>query len=339
MGHQIPIAIALSVQSLMLFWMIWVGSPPSEDLIHLGRNDVMERTFGIWGYANATVITGTDAMLRAQSWFLEPSVFALFLEFPVFITFGFYRLTGKVRYLLAFVVCTAGLIVTTSLAAFLSVMSALMFAAIWQIVGRFRLARTHLARNSITVITAVVCVAASQSLLDRLNEAYDPMATDRMAKVVGRDPTTQMLVRETDIVTFTIASITVSPLGSGLERTLGNRDDMASANAFLYWLQASGWPGVVALLFVYYFLFVEIAVPALARRGLSRYVSMAFIAQTVHGLSAGNWMTPSYLVTVACLVLLTDRERGGGGTGPAPHRGYRPAVVGLRIAGQRGEGT
>jgi hypothetical protein len=107
-------------------------NPP--ELLDIGRRPgQVVNSLGLLGYANAVQNPiGCMRILRAQGWFVEPSILAAFLLFPVFASFGYYRATKTKLALIVAILTSIGLFLTYSLAGYLSIIVGIYFIALYR---------------------------------------------------------------------------------------------------------------------------------------------------------------------------------------------------------------
>ncbi len=122
--------LLFSLQSIVLFVLILFDIPIGQTIIELGKRGGMpEVSYGILGYANAlqTFSRVDYSILRVQSWFIEPSIFAAYLLYPTLVSFGYYKSTKRKYYLLISFLCLISMIMTFSLSGFLSGFASILF--------------------------------------------------------------------------------------------------------------------------------------------------------------------------------------------------------------------
>lgn len=309
-------AALFSVQSLVLFALIYFEWPLSPRIVGLQRyGDMPELSYGVLGYANAlNSIRSGGQILRAQSWFLEPSKFGGFLIYPTLVSFGYYLSTKRLRHLTAAVLCGAGLAITFSLAAVFGLLAGALALLLVRPARGERAKRGfgRYASGLAAVAALFLCMQAALSWMGGL--AADREAT-RLTKVLARDQGTQHLLRDESRLGLARELLGSNALGVGLGGTAGV-SELTSPNAFIYWAIAGGLPAILVMLLLYHRLLLSFCLPLLqSSTPHYRTVAAGFIGYTVQQLSYGTWVEPLYLFTVGIMILcaLHDRRRG-----PAP---------------------
>jgi len=306
----IPFGFLFAVQSIILFLLIFYDVPLKSSVRVIDPSMGFEFiSYGWLGYANARQYTGEDFILRAQSWFGEPSNFCQFMAFPTVISYGYYVLTRKIRFLFYFLVCAAGMLITFSFGGFISVSGALLITGIYS----FFMKRLKLRSYLIRAVLLLAILGGGLSFVERViipgaDQIYHSDIPAQFKKVMGRsmeNPQSQ-LIRQSAQADLIFETIKKNFLGVGLAHTYG-QSKLTSPNAFLFWLVAGGLPAALALLWLYFFLFIRVILPALERRmHIVRYLAIVFMINTIHGLSVGFWMTPYYLYILAMMIIFYD---------------------------------
>ena len=301
--------VTFAIQAVALAAYSLSGRLPAAEPILIPRLGEQYRQtanpwFGIgvsssdWGYYHQ----------RAQGWFIEPSILGAFLIYPTVVLFGYYRQTGRLRYLLATVVCAAGLGFTVSVAAALGLAVSVLALVVFRPSARVH----HRISLPILLRTGAMLIAFLWVSNFALQQAYAIRGSEGRGSAVGyllgRDDD-QTLIRGSARIDETLEVLSRRPLGVGLGGTLGT-SELTSASALIYWIQAGGAPAAVALIGIYGTLFFSFCLPAL-RSGhqVHRHVAAAFLGVTVHNLSYGNWMAPFYLFGVGAMMICGESAR------------------------------
>jgi hypothetical protein len=310
--------VIFSIQSIILWLIIFFAIPVKSERIELGsQNNMKETSFGLLGYANAleTYSESKYNILRPQGWFLEPSLLASFLIYPVFVSFGYYKSNNKKRYLLISLICLICMVLTFSLAGFFAVLSAIVFLVFIRPVSiRKENNKITIKKLAYPLIAAIGFVILAQIFMSYLQKMYDPSTYSATAytKLLARDPQgpTGSLFRETYKLPIYIDTIKNNFFGIGLGHT-AQENDKTSANALFYWLISGGVPAIIILCMLYFILFFSYCIPLMqSRQILYRFIGAAFVGMTVHGLGYGNWMNPYYLYVVAVMILSATFIKG-----------------------------
>ncbi len=302
-----------SIQSILLFVIIIFNIPIESTIAMLERLDNMrEVSYGIFGYANAIQTTAGGSILRAQGWFVEPSILSAFLLYPTFVSFGYYLSTRKIRYLLICLLCASGMIITFSFAGFIASIASILVLFLIRPIGKKTYKRTAVT-YIMPFVVIVIFLFSAQFFLSMSHDLYrNTQEQTLFTKVFARDPSTQKLVREVARMEETTSLLEQHPFGIGLGFTLGESEANTAntPNAFLYWAVAGGLPAIIILIFIYFRLFYSYCLPLLlSKYSPYRYIGASFIGVTVQGLSYGNWMVPFYLFNIAVMILCADEIR------------------------------
>lgn len=113
--------VLFAIQSLILFFLLYAGmDPPARNVsISEGGGTQEYWSYGVLGVVNSIDFAVRNIFaIRLQSFFMEPSKFALFLMYPVFVAYGLYRTQGYYRYLVAALLMLLAMIGTFSLGAY-----------------------------------------------------------------------------------------------------------------------------------------------------------------------------------------------------------------------------
>jgi hypothetical protein len=228
----LPFAALFSIQCLILFLVIYYRIPLKHsfdrsvqyslqaDRILLQRYDNMkEISFGVLGYANAIdcISTGKE-ILRAQSWFLEPSKFGGFLLYPLFVSLGFFFSTRKRYYLVFHFLCLLGILITFSLAAFFGGIDAALFLAIFRPGGpkNNKSSRSMIVRVAVALIC---CLVVNLSLVHMVKGIYKYRDTNVFFKAMARIAPAQTILRGATSPLGTATSmLAMEKAGAGIPR-------------------------------------------------------------------------------------------------------------------------
>lgn len=293
----------LSVQTTILFLLFLANHlPPSTVVVLSGTRKLNEVDFGVWGYANAVLQRGSGfSVYRAQSWFGEPSNFALFLESSL--AFGLLTLPSATRR----GVHRAGLIITV-VAMVLTFSTALIFTAVaaGAIIAMSRLTKRSDPTTRMAVITLVIvgCLVLVSPAVKVLNDFYGA-GHGRLSVAFGKSATSsgtrERASREA------IAYVLAHPLGTGftpLSELRLSHDDVVSeppGSAPLFWVLTLGLPGAIFVGLLIAGNLFGLVTPALAAGGAAKVLGASLLAQTVHQVSAGSFTAGTFLLTITVL--------------------------------------
>ncbi|MHC9543634.1 MAG: hypothetical protein AB9903_29330 [Vulcanimicrobiota bacterium] len=298
-------AVLLSIQSIILFGLVYINIPVQSKFIQLEKySDMPERSYGILGYGNALQCPQKDRWyVRTQSWFIEPSCLAGFLLFPLIVMYGFYLSTKKKIYLLFFFLIFCALLTTSSLAAFLGLFASIFFLFISNLSRK-----NNRLKNIAPLIAGLLFILFAQLLIKNLNNIYlrtEGGNTNRLIKMLARDPHggSGSLLRTGTNFKEIWENTTVNILGNGLEHT-SRVSDFSSSNALIYWLSAGGIPAAFLFILILYKLYSDYCHPLLISSDIiKKCIGTSFIALTVHELGYGIWLHPYYLYIVAIMII------------------------------------
>ncbi|CAL61318.1 hypothetical protein; putative membrane protein [Herminiimonas arsenicoxydans] len=124
------LGVALSVQSIIAFVAIRWNLLDISNVVEMSRRpDVPQVSLGLLGFGNAIQSPfADDLVLRPQAWFLEPSILAAFLLFPLFKCWGEFLENRKGILLLFSLLIFSALFLTFSLAGYFAIIATLLFA-------------------------------------------------------------------------------------------------------------------------------------------------------------------------------------------------------------------
>ncbi|MDP8263001.1 MAG: hypothetical protein P9M13_06840 [Candidatus Ancaeobacter aquaticus] len=302
-----------SVQSIILFLIIYYDFSVTPTYINLERYfNTVERSYGILGYANA-ILGGADGnILRVQSWFLEPSVFAGFLMYPLFVSLGVFLMEKKKMYLLICIVCIIAFIMTFSFAGYFAFIGGIVVLLLFRY--KKNLKRNMVTQIFISIIGLLIFFVMISYIMKRSQNMFDVLRghSTRIEKTFVRDKHggTGGLDRKAAGSKFVMETILRHPFGVGF---VYNEKMMGSCNAFLFWAVAGGFPAILILIIIYYNLIYKNALLLLqSGNHIYRGVAAAFIASTIQALGYGDWIKPYYLLNIAIMILLANRVRKKG---------------------------
>lgn len=311
------IGVILSIQSVLLFAMIASGNQP--EVSYVDHNRGLLRSYGIWGFA-PSITWGYNNLriLRVSSFFSEASNFARFLEYPIILSLGYYKIYGGKRYLLALTVCLLSFILTFSMTGYLAVfLGCFVFYVI---------KKTNIFAIFIIPICLVLFVL---SLHVYLKNAYVANPHERsIVQHMLLSKYGEALRSTEDLRGFyggrVYSAIEASkvfienPLGVGL---LDNRDidilyrhgdeDYTSIHlygAFWNWLIKTGFIGISLFVLIFYTIIREMKTFWHNKTDIRCYTSLAFICISIHHLIAGDWIDPMFLFVMSSVLAYKKKE-------------------------------
>ena len=337
-GLYLFIAALFSLQAISGFLLVLFDGLDINTFVEIGRRPgQVARDLGLFGYANAlqNPVEGVW-VLRAQGWFVEPSILGAFLVFPAFVSYGIFRDDKRFSFLFLAMIAFLAIILTFSLAGYFAILAGVLFLLLSKPLYRLLKGSRFSVFLYATIILAVFGVCAKGMLhagviMNEINLAlvqeistesetmssHDPASRDvasrdvaaSMTKMFARDTHGQSgrLFREIYAANYYISSIIEHPLGIGLGRTLGTSREN-SANALFFWAISGGLFSLLVLILFFWHIFSRYCHPLLMSQvSIQRCVAASFVGHAIHDLSYGNWLAPFFLIHLAVLVTLSWR--------------------------------
>jgi len=307
----ILIGVLFSMQAILASLGVFLGLLDKSDVIYLQRYGGMDTvTFGILGFGNAIQSPFLDfQILRPQGWFLEPSKLASFLLLPAFLSIGRYHVYRKSRYILSSFLIFIGIFLTFSLAGYFAVICATLILIFSKFFYR-KLKRIPILKFSYLIPIFLAFFVFAYSLLNLAYIASDidkDSLTESQAVITGllerdRGGPSGNLVREIHKSDNYIAVLMDSPLGVGFGEATS--DELRSGNAFLFWFSAGGIMAVLAIIFMFTYIFLVFCHPLLiSGDAVFQSLAASFIGHAIQNLSYGNWIEPYFLLHLALVVM------------------------------------
>jgi len=307
----ILIGVLFSMQAILASLGVFLGLFDKSDVIYLQRYGGMDTvTFGIFGFGNAIQSPFLDfQILRPQGWFLEPSKLASFLLLPAFVSIGRYQVYRKSRYILSSFLIFIGIFLTFSLAGYFAVICATLILIFSKFFYR-KLKRIPILKFSYLIPIFLAFFVFAYSLLNLAYIASDidkDSLTESQAVITGllerdRGGPSGNLVREIHKSDNYIAVLMDSPLGVGFGEATS--DELRSGNAFLFWFSAGGIMAVLAIIFMFTYIFLVFCHPLLiSGDAVFQSLAASFIGHAIQNLSYGNWIEPYFLLHLALVVM------------------------------------
>jgi hypothetical protein len=312
------IGVILSIQSILLFIMITSGNAPEPDYINI-RGGI--RNYGIWGFC-PSIQWGYNNLYvpRVSSFFSEPSNFAIFLEYPIILSLGYYKIYGGKRYLFSLIVCLLCFILTFSWTGYFALfVGFLMF---------YMLKKKNIGR----LVISIFMIALVYSFHMYSKEAYiDNPAERNVIQHILFSKYADALRSPEDIrglyggrVYSAIENTKLffeSPAGVGL---LQNEDiDILNKygeepyttihvyGAFWFWLVKTGFVGMFIILLIFCITLKKIKTFLYDKTDIRNYISIAFISIAMHHFISGDWIDPMFLFVMALILAYKRRNYGG----------------------------
>jgi hypothetical protein len=311
----IVIGVLFSVQAIVACILVNIGILDKSNIIELEKYGGMESvTFGIWGLGNAIQSEFGALVLRAQGWFIEPSILASFLLLPAFGSVGRYRMNRRKKYLLSAIIIFIAILLTLSLAGFFAVVCAALLIIFSKPFYGF-LKRIPVIKYSYIVLILLSFLGFAYLLLNLLflaNEVDLSSVSNRQALVLellGRNPdgNSGNLVREIYKINLYINLINDYPFGVGFN---SNFPGLRTGNAMLHWLTAGGILAVLIIIVKFTYIFIVYCHPLLiSGNAVFNALAASFIGSAIHNLSYGTWIAPYFLIHLALLIMSTRKEK------------------------------
>lgn len=295
--------VVLSFQTIVLFLMFFTNRLPSSTVIVLaGSRKLKELNFGVWGFANGVLARNSAfTVYRAQSWFGEPSTFALFLEATV--AFGVVSLptaTRRVVHKVGLGLTVIAMVLTFSTALSLTSIAAVTAFAISRMTKR----SDRITRSVLMAAVIVGGLSVTPLAVNMLNDFYSA-GHGRLSIAFGKSPVSSDTRQRATIETLNY--VLDHPVGTGftpLTELRASNDDVVSeppGSAPMYWLLVLGLPGVAFLVLFVGGIVIGLATPALVASGAVQVLGVSLLAQTIHQVSAGSFTNGTFLLTIALL--------------------------------------
>lgn len=283
--------------------------------------------YGLFGFGSGISVTTPSVFAwRLQSYFMEASKFALFLIYPMFLSYGLYRLGKKKRFLICIVPMAIAFTATFSLGSFAAVGCAVLLLWYFQLRRRFpRELRWAVVLGGVAFLAFTVYAAF------RLSELYVPEDPTNTAfnRIPGFATGGSLAVRarvDAELLRlFPQYPFGVSLINSYDSKLLGY-GDLGTPNAFMFFLSNSGFVGVGLFLLIFGFVYWRFMLPLLRKECLGRYVCVAAVGVWVHSFSYGTWLDLSFLYPLGLAMGLreieTNKRRDKGGFPMSPNGSY-----------------
>jgi O-Antigen ligase len=306
-----------AIQTIIVFALVQSGHPPpSEPIVMVRYKDLRLKSFGLLGYGSSIQAEGKSFQVyRAQSFFMEPTRLASFLESAVILALGLYKVARRKSMLLCAGLSAVSLVLTFSMTGYIVSFSTAIVYLLTQYWRRVRGMAPFISAGTVVIAVAVIygyingATTFYQASEQALNVAFGHADTE----VTGRAG----FVRET------IRLIQEHPYGIGV---IGAEDSSilqgyAGAGdviAPMAWLVFAGVPGLMLQLGIITTVLL-IAVRRIRLGGIERYIGLAFVAAVLHHCVAGDWFDSRFFLLLAA-VLMTDASYVSLGRGHAATR-------------------
>jgi len=307
-GFPIVFGLAFAIQSLLLLGLLFAGAPLQQREVYIFEAFGADYpSYGLLGLANSMDLSlRTPLSVRVQSFFIEPSKFALFLIHPIFVAYGIYRVQRLRRFLVYAVVMLLAFLATWSLGGLVAFGGSVLVLAYF----RFRRAIPLGLRWTVLVLSFVSLVLLGRAIFEfSLNYVPEDPTDKFAARVPGFAQGVSFEERSrTDAVGLEI--FLQHPFGLSLINAYDSRildfGDLASPNAALYNLVHTGLVGMLLQALIFWVVLTRFMIPQLRHECLGRYVSVAAVGVWTHSLSYGTWLDLNFFYTWAVVIALRD---------------------------------
>lgn len=305
MRYMFWIGLATALQAIVLFLLVVSGHRPSVTVLALaGKTNVM-RIYGLWGFAQGTSAWGTHLeVYRAQSWWGEPSPYALWLQAAFAFGFALRRKAAhRLPYTAGLAAIAVALFLTFSHAAFLALAAAAVF---WVALVPLRHADTA-TRAIVVAALTLVGILLLPPTIDLLTRIY--ARPGRIAVALGKSPLNAD--GRLRVAGQTAEHVLDRPLGNGwapIDPTnrAGLREVPAAAPAM--WLLRYGLAAIWLVLGFGAWLMFSLVLPGMTLRD-TRPLAMGAMIQATHQMSAGTWLQAGFLLTLVVLAWEMEGRR------------------------------
>jgi len=337
----ILIATLFSIQAILLFILIFIYGIGILYPVEIGRQPgLIERSLGILGYANAiNNPIGNIWILRAQGWFLEPSILGAFLLFPCFTAYALSMNGNNLVYRLGLGAITVSIIITFSLAVYL----AALFSFLYYILSRplsNQLKLIKIPKYTYAIFILIIWLIFSNGIVLLYNQSaiinnniihnlnvggkYDssneiPPLGDvimvSVTKIFSKDANdlSGNLIREKNTIERIKNRFNKNMLnfmlGSGLSDT-SRISENNSANAVFFWFNTGGILSLIIIACLSILIFIRNCHPLLMGEDVvGRVIGASFMGSAVHNLSYGNFLAPFFLANLAIVVIYSRQKK------------------------------
>lgn len=302
---SIPVVMGgvFAIQTVIVFFGVQSGHPPPSHMIVYARyKGLPVLSYGWLGYGWAIMAAGTEFQLyRAQSFFMEPTRLASFLEAAIFLGSGVYQSTRSKLILICTVLCTISFVLTFSMTSYIVVFCC----------GFLYIAIRYFHRVGyaapVAVLLAICGMVGAVSYYLRTAIGFYTASQSAVNMAFGHSQN-ELSLRIGNVVD-TFRFLAAYPFGIGLlsadeSSALGNFAAAGDVSAPLIWLKMAGIPGLTVQLAIIGIV-ARVAVRHVRLGGIQRYIGLAFFANVLHHCLAGNWFDAMFFFLLSS-VLVTD---------------------------------
>ncbi len=310
-GFPIVLGVILAVQSLLLYVLLMDGVELERNLIHIidGSEEGYLRSYGILGLGIAIdPLLRNWFSVRLQSFFLEPSKFAMFLVYPIFVSYGLYRIRRQKRFLGYAVLMMLAFIGTFSLGGYAAMGGAglvlVYFSVRPKIPSELRWAVVAMG------VVIVLCIGVQ---VFNWSANYVPAGPgdfnyNRLLGFASSSSSGGSLGERRRVDSLLLSVFASHPFGLSFinqydSPTLGF-GELGTTNAAMFILTRTGVVGAILFTWIFSIVFYRFMLPQLRRDCLGRYVCVGTLAVWLHSISYGTWLDVNFFYPLALVVAL-----------------------------------
>jgi hypothetical protein len=305
------IGVVLAIQSILLFILIYLGVAPAVTYVDHARGSLA--SFGILGYApHITQVAGGPRILRVSSFFSEASVFARFLEYPIILSLGYYRIYRRKSYLIFLMICSLAFVLTFSWTGYLSLLLGYC--------GFTMLRKKGVAQKVVVFAGAILVVFLLHVYLKAF---YIPNPNERttiqhvlLSKYADALRSTENIRGIYGGRVYSAVEATKiwleEPFGVGLmnnteiEVLKKHGSEGYSAihlyGGFWFWLVTTGFVGITIFILILMCVLKRSRMDRFDKMDIRRYILIAFITVGIHEALYGYWIDPMFLFIMALVL-------------------------------------
>lgn len=315
--YKLPIALGVLLGGWTAFGGIlrFIGIPIGSNMVEVEKfgNLVQMSSYGFGIFASWGGFAG-HTLYRLNSYFIEPSKFAMFLEVPFFLLLERYKnCNGKARRrtLFGLVCVSTAFLFSMSRAGMVSLLATIVYAKILKRNNKsvrngadgddiFKM----IAAAFLMIIGALIML----NVLVALGKFFPgiPFLSEGITDMSGK---ANLVRNETVDSSHLLTLFLQHPFGSGFSSIVALNKVTNLANAFIFWTVIGGFFAIVILAMIYIKILLNNYIPAVSSGDYKlRGIANAFFSVTIHSLSYGTWMEPIYILLIVTMICMRRRE-------------------------------
>lgn len=301
-----------SVQVIILAILVALGRAPEWTYMGIYSID-FTRSLGILGGMIGSHSIGIFNISRFQSIFSEPANLAGFLLYPILISFGYYRISGRRKHLFSLIACLIAFALTFSITGFISLLLTFFVFII--------LKRSNIWIKSAAFTVAMLVIFSTHMFFQRTYEpdyaqrgiikhiAFSKYEYDRMTS----PDITRMYGGRAHSAIECFKIFLEHPFGVGLMNVSdidilyqdGQEEFMAIHlySALLLWLVKTGFVGMFIFAWIFYLIVGKMRDFWDNKMDIRYYIALAFIAHLIFHLMSATWIGPLFLFIMALILV------------------------------------